>query len=200
LAVLPPLAAPARSGRPGARGGLPVDVHALARVRRVPGPPRAQHRLTRNMFDAWLRRPDGSPADVVSRRAAASTARVRPSSVTTANIAAHRSAPIADVPSGAQQTTAFRTRHISVRGFTGTNTNRQRGAPVAGHTDGASLWPPPRVPGGTGARRRGRWPVTSWRASGAFPGHPLAGGAGIHVGGIPWLARRPKAFVLYREI
>ncbi|HEV3331089.1 MAG TPA: hypothetical protein VG096_08925 [Bryobacteraceae bacterium] len=26
--------------------------------------PSTQHRLTRNMFDAWLRRPGGSPADV----------------------------------------------------------------------------------------------------------------------------------------
>ena len=26
-----------------------------------------QHRLTRNMFDAWLRRPGGSPADVARK-------------------------------------------------------------------------------------------------------------------------------------
>ena len=26
--------------------------------------PSTQHRLTRNIFDAWLRRPGGSPADV----------------------------------------------------------------------------------------------------------------------------------------
>jgi hypothetical protein len=26
--------------------------------------PSSEHRLTRNMFDAWLRRPGGSPADV----------------------------------------------------------------------------------------------------------------------------------------
>ena len=26
--------------------------------------PSTQHRLTRNMFDTWLRRPGGSPADV----------------------------------------------------------------------------------------------------------------------------------------
>lgn len=26
--------------------------------------PATEHRLTRNMFDAWLRRPGGSPADV----------------------------------------------------------------------------------------------------------------------------------------
>jgi hypothetical protein len=29
--------------------------------------PSTQHRLTRNMFDAWLRRPGGSPADVVRK-------------------------------------------------------------------------------------------------------------------------------------
>jgi hypothetical protein len=29
--------------------------------------PSTQHRLTRNMFDAWLRRPGGSPADVASK-------------------------------------------------------------------------------------------------------------------------------------
>jgi len=29
--------------------------------------PSTQHRLTRNMFDAWLRRPGGSPADVARK-------------------------------------------------------------------------------------------------------------------------------------
>jgi hypothetical protein len=29
--------------------------------------PGTQHRLTRNIFDAWLRRPGGSPADVTLR-------------------------------------------------------------------------------------------------------------------------------------
>jgi len=29
--------------------------------------PGIQHRLTRNMFDAWLRRPGGSPADVARK-------------------------------------------------------------------------------------------------------------------------------------
>ena len=29
--------------------------------------PSTQHRLTRNIFDAWLRRPGGSPADVALR-------------------------------------------------------------------------------------------------------------------------------------
>jgi hypothetical protein len=29
--------------------------------------PSTQHRLTRSMFDAWLRRPGGSPADVARK-------------------------------------------------------------------------------------------------------------------------------------
>ena len=29
--------------------------------------PSTQHRLTRNMFDTWLRRPGGSPADVARK-------------------------------------------------------------------------------------------------------------------------------------
>jgi hypothetical protein len=29
--------------------------------------PSTQHRLTRNIFDAWLRRPGGSPADVARK-------------------------------------------------------------------------------------------------------------------------------------
>jgi len=29
--------------------------------------PSTQHRLTRNMFDAWLRRPGGSPPDVARK-------------------------------------------------------------------------------------------------------------------------------------
>jgi hypothetical protein len=39
----------------------PKGLHAFTVESREPG---TQHRLTRNSFDAWLRRPGGSPADV----------------------------------------------------------------------------------------------------------------------------------------
>jgi len=39
----------------------PKGLHEFTVEPREPG---AQHRLTRTMFDAWLRRPGGSPADV----------------------------------------------------------------------------------------------------------------------------------------
>ena len=39
----------------------PKGLHEFVVESREPG---TQHRLTRNMFDAWLRRPGGSPADV----------------------------------------------------------------------------------------------------------------------------------------
>ena len=39
----------------------PKGLHEFVVVSRKPG---TQHKLTRNMFDAWLRRPGGSPADV----------------------------------------------------------------------------------------------------------------------------------------
>ena len=38
----------------------PKGLHEFTVEPREPG---TQHRLTRNMFDAWLRRPGGSPAD-----------------------------------------------------------------------------------------------------------------------------------------
>ena len=54
-------------------------------------------------------------------------------------------------------------------------------------------WPPPRVPGGL-VRAAGRWPVTSWRASGAFLGHPLADDAAIHVGVLSnWRAAKSRS-------
>lgn len=39
----------------------PKGLHEFIVESREPG---TQHRLTRNVFDAWLRRPGGSPADV----------------------------------------------------------------------------------------------------------------------------------------
>ena len=39
----------------------PMGLHEFVVESREPG---TQHRLTRNVFDAWLRRPGGSPADV----------------------------------------------------------------------------------------------------------------------------------------
>jgi hypothetical protein len=39
----------------------PQGLHEFTAEPREPG---AQHRLTRNMFDSWLRRQGGSPADV----------------------------------------------------------------------------------------------------------------------------------------
>jgi len=39
----------------------PQGLHEFEVDSREPG---TQHRLTRNSFDAWLRRPGGSPADV----------------------------------------------------------------------------------------------------------------------------------------
>ena len=39
----------------------PKGLHEFIVESREPG---THHRLTRNMFDAWLRRPGGSPADV----------------------------------------------------------------------------------------------------------------------------------------
>ena len=39
----------------------PKGLHEFIVESREPG---TQHRLTRNMFDKWLRRPGGSPADV----------------------------------------------------------------------------------------------------------------------------------------
>ena len=39
----------------------PKGLHEFVVESREPG---TQHRLTRNMFDTWLRRPGGSPADV----------------------------------------------------------------------------------------------------------------------------------------
>jgi hypothetical protein len=39
----------------------PQGLHEFIVESREPG---TEHRLTRNMFDAWLRRPGGSPADV----------------------------------------------------------------------------------------------------------------------------------------
>ena len=39
----------------------PKGLHEFTIESREPG---TQHRLTRNMFDKWLRRPGGSPADV----------------------------------------------------------------------------------------------------------------------------------------
>lgn len=39
----------------------PKGLHEFVVESREPG---TQHRLTRNTFDAWLRRPGGSPADV----------------------------------------------------------------------------------------------------------------------------------------
>ena len=39
----------------------PQGLHEFVVDSREPG---TQHRLTRNSFDAWLRRPGGSPADV----------------------------------------------------------------------------------------------------------------------------------------
>ena len=39
----------------------PKGLHEFTVESREPG---TQHRLTRNTFDAWLRRPGGSPADV----------------------------------------------------------------------------------------------------------------------------------------
>jgi len=42
----------------------PQDMHDFIVESREPS---TQHRLTRNMFDAWLRRPGGSPADVARK-------------------------------------------------------------------------------------------------------------------------------------
>ena len=42
----------------------PKGLHEFTVEPREPG---TQHRLTRNMFDAWLRRPGGSPADVARK-------------------------------------------------------------------------------------------------------------------------------------
>jgi hypothetical protein len=42
----------------------PKGLHEFIVESREPG---TQHRLTRNMFDAWLRRPGGSPADVARK-------------------------------------------------------------------------------------------------------------------------------------
>ena len=42
----------------------PKGLHEFTVDSREPG---TQHRLTRNMFDAWLRRPGGSPADVARK-------------------------------------------------------------------------------------------------------------------------------------
>lgn len=39
----------------------PKGLHEFIVASREPG---TEHRLTRNTFDAWLRRPGGSPADV----------------------------------------------------------------------------------------------------------------------------------------
>ena len=42
----------------------PKGLHEFTVESREPG---TEHRLTRNMFDAWLRRPGGSPADVARK-------------------------------------------------------------------------------------------------------------------------------------
>ena len=42
----------------------PKGLHEFVVESREPG---TQHRLTRNMFDAWLQRPGGSPADVARK-------------------------------------------------------------------------------------------------------------------------------------
>ena len=42
----------------------PKGLHEFTVHSREPG---TEHRLTRNMFDAWLRRPGGSPADVARK-------------------------------------------------------------------------------------------------------------------------------------
>jgi hypothetical protein len=42
----------------------PQGLHEFTVEPREPG---IQHRLTRNMFNAWLRRPGGSPADVARK-------------------------------------------------------------------------------------------------------------------------------------
>jgi hypothetical protein len=42
----------------------PQGMHEFTVESREPG---TQHRLTRNMFDAWLLRPGGSPADVARK-------------------------------------------------------------------------------------------------------------------------------------
>lgn len=42
----------------------PQGWHEFTVESREPG---TEHRLTRNMFDAWMRRPGGSPADVARK-------------------------------------------------------------------------------------------------------------------------------------
>jgi hypothetical protein len=43
---------------------VPYEPKGLHEFTVEPREPGAQHRLTRKMFDTWLRRPGGSPADV----------------------------------------------------------------------------------------------------------------------------------------